>query len=85
MKYALLILLLTFIGLTKTNFSYGQTISVLPIPLTYCSCSPVSVGYTATGTYNIGNAFFVELSNAAGNFAAPVVIGTLVSNALNGN
>lgn len=37
----------------------------------------VSVPYTATGSYNAGNTFTAQLSNAAGSFASPVSLGTL--------
>jgi len=48
-------------------------------PLTYCSGSTVSVPYTKTGTFVLGNIFTAQLSDATGSFAAPVNIGTLNS------
>jgi ELWxxDGT repeat protein len=51
--------------------------SSLP-PLT-CQSSSFSVNYIATGTFNIGNIFTVQLSNSAGNFVSPISIGTLNS------
>ncbi len=50
-------------------------------PLTYCSGSAVSVPYTKTGTFNAGNIFTAQLSDATGSFAAPTNIGTLTSTA----
>ncbi len=41
-----------------------------------CIGDVVKVSYAATGTYNSGNIFKVQLSNAAGSFVAPTVIGT---------
>lgn len=41
----------------------------------------VSVGFTASGTYNAGNVYTAQLSDATGSFAAPTVIGTLSSSA----
>lgn len=48
-------------------------------PLSYCQGAALSVPYTAQGIYTAGNIFSAELSNAAGSFAAPTVIGTLSS------
>lgn len=44
-----------------------------------CEGSAVSVPFTATGTFNSGNVFTAELSNASGSFASPTSIGTLSS------
>ena len=40
-----------------------------------CAGDIVNVSYDARGTYNVGNVFNVELSDASGSFAAPVIIG----------
>ncbi|MDP3358523.1 MAG: GEVED domain-containing protein [Lutibacter sp.] len=48
-------------------------------PTSYCAGATVSVPYTITGTYNAGNVFTAQLSDAVGSFAAPVNIGTLTS------
>ena len=47
----------------------------------FCACSTVNVPFTSTGTFTAGNIYTAQLSNAAGSFAAPVSIGTLVSTA----
>lgn len=47
------------------------------IPFFYCQSSAVSVPFTVTGTFNGGNIFTAELSDASGSFAAPTAIGTL--------
>lgn len=44
---------------------------------TFCQGASLSVPFTATGSFNAGNVFSSELSDASGSFAAPVVIGTL--------
>jgi len=41
-----------------------------------CARDSVKVSFDAKGTYNPGNTFNVELSNASGSFAAPVIIGS---------
>jgi hypothetical protein len=41
-----------------------------------CARDSVNISFDARGTYNAGNTFNVELSNAAGSFASPVIIGS---------
>ncbi|MES2777423.1 MAG: hypothetical protein V4722_24805 [Bacteroidota bacterium] len=41
-----------------------------------CARDSVNISYDARGTYNGGNVFNVELSDATGSFAAPVIIGS---------
>ena len=48
-------------------------------PTTYCSGASVNVPFTITGTFTSGNIFTAQLSDASGNFASPVSIGTLNS------
>lgn len=51
-------------------------------PLYFCAGSSFPVEYTVlNGTLNPGNVFTVELSDGAGSFAVPTVIGTLSSTA----
>lgn len=55
-------------------------VSVDPIlPVTLCGSPTVSVSFTAAGIYNAGNVFTAELSDAAGSFVTPAVIGVLAS------
>ncbi len=42
----------------------------------FCAGASVSVPFNSTGTFNSGNTFTVQLSNAAGSFASPVIIGS---------
>ena len=43
----------------------------------FCAGQAVSVPFTVSGTFNAGNVFTAQLSNASGSFASPVNIGTL--------
>jgi hypothetical protein len=45
----------------------------------FCSGSSLVVSFTADGTYNAGNIFTAQLSDATGSFASPVNIGSVVS------
>lgn len=60
--------LLTISNISSTSFSVD--------------CSTGSAGtidYLSTGTLNLGNTFTIELSDAAGNFSNPIIIGSLTS------
>ncbi|MEO7313510.1 MAG: T9SS type A sorting domain-containing protein [Chitinophagaceae bacterium] len=47
---------------------------------TLCARDSIKIAFDATGTFNAGNQFNVELSDALGNFpVTPVVIGTVIS------
>jgi len=45
----------------------------------FCACTNIDVSFTSNWYFNPGNIFTVQLSNATGNFATPVIIGALVS------
>jgi gliding motility-associated-like protein len=47
--------------------------------LTYCEGENAIVNYNVSGTYNAGNVFTAELSDGLGSFAAPTVIGSIMS------
>jgi hypothetical protein len=49
--------------------------------LVMCGDSHFVLAYHATGTFNPGNTFNVQLSNAAGSFTNPTVIGSLTNTA----
>lgn len=61
------------------------TVTAPPVTITtgtiagspFCAGAAVSVPFTITGTFNAGNVFTAQLSNASGSFASPVSIGTL--------
>lgn len=59
---------------TQTNNSI-TTGNLLPGP--YCPGDVIQVPYTVTGTFNPGNTFTAQLSDAGGSFFSPVSIGTL--------
>jgi hypothetical protein len=42
----------------------------------FCGTKTFSLGYTSSGTFDVGNTFTVQLSDATGSFASPVTIGT---------
>lgn len=48
-------------------------------PAAICRGGSVTVNFTITGTFNSGNVFTAQLSDASGNFGNPVTIGTLTS------
>ncbi len=52
-----------------------------PSVTAFCAGATISVPYTKSGTFNTGNTFKVQLSNAAGSFANPVTLTTLSSTA----
>ncbi len=60
--------------LAVNSFSYSATPYVND---TLCIGKNVAISYSTTGTFTITNALTVELSDAAGSFASPVVIGTV--------
>lgn len=45
--------------------------------LSFCPGASFDVNYSATGTYNAGNVFTIELSDALGNFSAAQAIGNV--------
>lgn len=50
--------------------------------LVMCARDSFIIGYQASGTYNAGNIFTVQLSDAVGIFASPIIIGTKNSTSL---
>lgn len=73
-------------GSWSLDYKYGFSVSpAIPAPSivvngvtkkVLCAKDSLSVSYQAKGTFNVGNVFSVELSDSAGSFAAPIVIGT---------
>ncbi|MBK6482413.1 MAG: T9SS type A sorting domain-containing protein [Chitinophagaceae bacterium] len=63
-------------------YAAGSANSVLTSsisPLSYFQTDPVNVSFTATGTFNAGNIFTAQLSDASGSFSSPITIGTITS------
>ena len=56
----------------------GPTIDITSIPPvpTVCAGNSVSIAFSTTGSFNTGNQFTAQLSNAAGSFAAPLATAT---------
>jgi len=48
-------------------------------PAAICRGGSINVNFSITGTFNSGNIFTAQLSDANGNFAAPITIGTVSS------
>jgi hypothetical protein len=56
----------------------AATITTSPVsPLTYCAGNSANVSFSISGTFNAGNTFTAQLSDAAGSFSNPTSIGTL--------
>lgn len=51
----------------------------------FCAGDNITIPFTSTGTFTAGNVYTAQLSNAAGSFAAPVVLGTFNSTANSGS
>jgi hypothetical protein len=51
-------------------------VSGSPFTVTPSAGASVNIGYVATGTFNGGNTFTAQLSDASGSFATPTVIGS---------
>ncbi|MFM2190652.1 MAG: hypothetical protein RL491_1038, partial [Bacteroidota bacterium] len=67
---------------TGTSSSSNIVVSCAPLaiaslPTTICSGSTIAVPFNTGTTYNSGNIFTAQLSNASGSFASPINIGTL--------
>ena len=64
------------IGVTATA-SGSTSISLNALSQSsFCPGQTFSVAFTPAGSFNAGNSFSVELSNASGSFSSPVVIGS---------
>lgn len=66
--------------LPLTSISTSASVGGAPFTLANCAATGAgTINYTVVGTYNAGNTFTAELSDASGSFASPTNIGTLVS------
>jgi hypothetical protein len=63
-----------------TNSITTGTITGAP----FCAGAAISIPFTSTGTFNSGNTYTAQLSDASGSFASPVTLGTLNSTANTG-
>ncbi|MBK6997820.1 MAG: hypothetical protein IPH31_24125 [Lewinellaceae bacterium] len=57
----------------------GVSLVLSNIPTPICIFDVISIDYSASGIYNLGNIFSVELSDENGDFTSSIVIGTLAS------
>lgn len=65
---------------TLASANSGTSIVVNSLALTRaCLEGSFTMGYQPSGTFNAGNQFIAELSDAAGNFTAPITIGSVSS------
>lgn len=65
------------VNLSTTGGSGGPSISLAALAQTsYCPGTSFSLGFTPSGTFNAGNVYSVQMSNASGSFTSPVVIGS---------
>jgi len=82
----------TFNSSISSKPATGQVYRWIPTSLTctvpgtnYCGGNTVNVTYSSTSlTFNAGNQFTVQLSDATGSFASPTTIGSLFSTATSG-
>ncbi len=66
------------VSITTTTAAQGLTIGALAAS-SLCPGSSLDVPYDATGTWDTGNIFTAELSDADGSFGAPAAIGSITA------
>ncbi|MFZ4797294.1 MAG: choice-of-anchor V domain-containing protein [Bacteroidia bacterium] len=77
-------------GNENGDYVYSTSLAISPrssnaittgtIGTSFCAATTgISIPYTITGTYNVGNVFTAQLSDVAGSFTSPLTIGTLTS------
>lgn len=84
-------------GATTKTVTFNGEVTAIPIsvttgavltsPFDLTSCSDTETGtvaFTSTGTFNGGNVYSVELSDATGDFGSPISIGSITSTANSG-
>ena len=77
MKKLQLLIVLAFCFAIKLQ---AQTITTVTVsPTTRCVGASISVPFTITGVFTIGNVFTAQLSDNTGSFTSPVAIGTRVN------
>jgi PKD repeat protein len=71
----------------SVNLVSSQTIFTSPTYFTgpYCPGQPISIPFSAFGTFDPINIYTVELSDAIGSFTSPIAIGALNGNASSGS
>ncbi|MCX6154851.1 MAG: T9SS type A sorting domain-containing protein [Candidatus Kapabacteria bacterium] len=66
-------------GIWYSTVQVSQPISSSVLTSSLCSGTSLNVNYQIYSTYNSGNIFTAQLSDASGNFTSPVNIGTLTT------
>jgi hypothetical protein len=66
---------------TEVQQYYSEAYLTAPIPTVLCKTVPYNLSYAILGSFNTGNVFSVQLSDATGSFASPTTIGSLTSTA----
>ncbi len=61
----------------SNSIAAPSVLTVDPFCTTTVSSDSISVSYTSSGVFNAGNVYSLELSDNAGSFTSPVLIGTL--------
>lgn len=70
----------TVLGLMYSTSEAQNSITLVQnIPTAICPGQKLDIFFSQTVTANGGNIYSVQLSNAAGSFTAPVIIGTLTA------
>jgi hypothetical protein len=77
-------ILLEGILASSNTITTDTAITGSPFCVSASTGASVSVPFTSVGTFNAGNVYTAQLSNAAGSFASPVSIGTVTSTANSG-
>jgi hypothetical protein len=60
---------------TEIQQYYCEAYLTAPIPTVLCKTVPYNINYDILGTFNPGNMFIVQISDATGSFASPYFIG----------
>lgn len=79
----------TYSDLNTCNNSDTNLVTVVPVQTgiqinalshsNYCVGDPITVGYSVQGTFASNNTFELQLSDAAGNFNSPIILGSQMS------
>ncbi len=81
MKRSVILTFFVFVLLSLPVIAQNTITTSTPVQTSFCAGGNLIVQYTSTGTFPLGCNFSIELSDAWGSFAAPVVVGSLPINA----
>lgn len=68
----------------SNSISAATPASIDPICISSVQGDSIEVSFNSSGTFNAGNTYSLQLSDAAGSFASPLTIGTINSSSNNG-